>query len=1001
MDGSFVDQILARLGGGSDRVHRFVSAPAYAAGANRVAPDGPSPGAASGSPSPADDRPRSRLPQRRKSFVNATYERLAGGDDAELPAAPAPSQASAQVTPQSSAETASPAEDPSKEARPRDLVGRPPRSPDRVERVYSSDRVLSRAWTSGSESIAEAPDEDDDDDGDAPPSPSPAPAQLVHRSSMRQPANLRIDTAVAAAGPQPERALPRASVSASFSRKQSLPCMEPISIPEGQPIAIQPHGARSESRRRSMSYSAAQAAQPSSPAEARPPSPDRRFGLPSFREFFRGRARSRSRNSSLNFSEADGIGAVRAEFCSSPEPHDGDPVVPEAVQCREQGSVSRTGSSKDLGILPPRPFFSLSRRRSLSSGDVLASRPNGREPSASPGALTDRSSSPSSPGPRHRRTVSVETRDDVPPAANPPQTPRSRRSSQHQRVEVSAIYQVSSKPSLVSTPSGDEHTEGKINQYHILREIGSGAFGRVVLVRDQDTGIYYACKIVSKSRLRKKFRWPEGTPRRSPGRGPGGAAEEARDPMDPIKREIAILKKVSDHPCINQLVEVMDDAREDNLYMVFELCEYGQVMRLNFGGEPVRPFSEELARKYFRDIVLGLEYLHHKKIIHRDLKPENLLRTAEDTVQIADFGISHMFGDDEEDAKLQDKNASPVFMPPEAFSSDTSHISGKALDVWSLGVTLYCFVHGHPPFEDASIISLSEKIEREPAPVRETLSEDLRGLLDAMLAKEPSERIRLPEIRGHPWTTDRGRLPMMSSEDNCRRWEDVTEDEVNGAVKPATSFLARIIDRIRIRRPTSGSLGRNKSPGPPRASTDPVTDAERSGLRQRGSLSPTKRRRSKSESRPREAFIPIPGPFARRADEAPQAEPIAEREEPSTETLAAVATPSDIATAVDTPDESALTLKVFPPSSDRLVSPAPISAGRPHSAAGALGVKIGAPAELRADEGPGSQSTIAERRDGSSSPALGLEGLAPDGRVRPAPAGKAGAGVRLRRVGTC
>jgi len=165
------------------------------------------------------------------------------------------------------------------------------------------------------------------------------------------------------------------------------------------------------------------------------------------------------------------------------------------------------------------------------------------------------------------------------------------------------------------------------------------------------------------------------------------------------------------------------------------------------------------------------------------LDSENLLRTMSDTVHIADFGISHMFGDDEHDDKLQDKNASPAFSPPEAFRSDTSHISGRAVDIWSLGVTLYCFVHGHPPFEDVSILALSEKIEKDPALISDQLSEELRDLLDRMLAKMPEERIKLADVKEHPWVTEDGRKPMISTEENCMMWEEPTEEEVNGAVK--------------------------------------------------------------------------------------------------------------------------------------------------------------------------------------------------------------------------
>jgi [calcium/calmodulin-dependent protein kinase] kinase len=72
--------------------------------------------------------------------------------------------------------------------------------------------------------------------------------------------------------------------------------------------------------------------------------------------------------------------------------------------------------------------------------------------------------------------------------------------------------------------------------------------------------------------------------------------------------------------------------------------------------------------------------VHYKKIIHRDLKPENLLLTASRVVQIADFGISHMFADGEEEV-FDDKNASPAFSPPEACQSKclSSRLKGDPL----------------------------------------------------------------------------------------------------------------------------------------------------------------------------------------------------------------------------------------------------------------------------------------------------------------------------------
>lgn len=125
-------------------------------------------------------------------------------------------------------------------------------------------------------------------------------------------------------------------------------------------------------------------------------------------------------------------------------------------------------------------------------------------------------------------------------------------------VETSTIYVKNERQKTLYSPTGlPEATTGKVNQYHILNEIGSGSFGRVHLCRHGKTGQYYACKVISKSRLQKKLRWMSLMPN----------ADGKFDITDKIKREIAVLKKLSRHPNINFMVEVLDDAKEDNIYM--------------------------------------------------------------------------------------------------------------------------------------------------------------------------------------------------------------------------------------------------------------------------------------------------------------------------------------------------------------------------------------------------------------------------------------------------
>lgn len=159
---------------------------------------------------------------------------------------------------------------------------------------------------------------------------------------------------------------------------------------------------------------------------------------------------------------------------------------------------------------------------------------------------------------RGKRSKSVEVNHEKPIARIPAPVVKIK--------ETRVIY---TKNDGYSTNDG-ELQGGKVNQYFIIKDIGSGAYGKVVLCQNELTRRYYACKVISKSQIRKKLRWnnhhrpvvvrkPDGEEKE----GGGGMVDE--DGCD-IRREIAILKKIS-HPNINAMVEVLDDVKEDNLYM--------------------------------------------------------------------------------------------------------------------------------------------------------------------------------------------------------------------------------------------------------------------------------------------------------------------------------------------------------------------------------------------------------------------------------------------------
>jgi [calcium/calmodulin-dependent protein kinase] kinase len=237
---------------------------------------------------------------------------------------------------------------------------------------------------------------------------------------------------------------------------------------------------------------------------------------------------------------------------------------------------------------------------------------------------------------------------------------------------------------------------------------------------------------------------------------------EENNSLDLIREEIAVMKKLN-HPNLVSLIEVLDDPEEDSLYMVMELCKKGVVMQVGLD-ERADPYSEEQCRCWFRDMILGIEYrmflamwalctptltssaVHAQGIIHRDIKPDNCLVTGDDVLKIVDFGVSEMF-DKQDEMKTAKSAGSPAFMPPELCVPKHGHVSGRAADIWSMGVTLYCLLFGRIPFEKHGMLELYQAIREDTLEVDGPCSDDLRDLLFRLLEKDPDKRINMEQLR--------------------------------------------------------------------------------------------------------------------------------------------------------------------------------------------------------------------------------------------------------------
>uniref|UniRef100_A0AAY5EBK0 Calcium/calmodulin-dependent protein kinase kinase 1, alpha a n=1 Tax=Electrophorus electricus TaxID=8005 RepID=A0AAY5EBK0_ELEEL len=326
----------------------------------------------------------------------------------------------------------------------------------------------------------------------------------------------------------------------------------------------------------------------------------------------------------------------------------------------------------------------------------------------------------------------------------------------------------------------------QLNQYKLKSEIGKGSYGVVKLAYNEDDDKYYVSS--------------EKAPLASGGFYRLAPAPSSSGPVLPFNsKELCVFKPLvitRFFKCWASLELSMAD-----VHLSPDLSEtYSPVMEVPTDN----PFAEEQARSYFRDVILGIEYLHYQKIVHRDIKPSNLLLGDDGHVKIADFGVSNQF--EGNDALLSSTAGTPAFMAPETLSDNRKSFSGKALDVWAMGVTLYCFVFGKCPFIDEYILALHNKIRSKPVefPEPPTISEALGNLLQRMLDKNPDTRITIPEIKLDPWVTKDGADPLPLEEEHCTVVE-VTEEEIQNSVKFVPSLSAVILVKAMLRKRSFGN----------------------------------------------------------------------------------------------------------------------------------------------------------------------------------------------------
>ncbi|KMY99877.1 cAMP-dependent protein kinase catalytic subunit 3 isoform X1 [Drosophila simulans] len=257
-----------------------------------------------------------------------------------------------------------------------------------------------------------------------------------------------------------------------------------------------------------------------------------------------------------------------------------------------------------------------------------------------------------------------------------------------------------------------------LDDYQIIKTVGTGTFGRVCLCRDRISEKYCAMKILAMTEVIRLKQ------------------------IEHVKNERNILREIR-HPFVISLEWSTKD--DSNLYMIFDYVCGGELFTyLRNAGK----FTSQTSNFYAAEIVSALEYLHSLQIVYRDLKPENLLINRDGHLKITDFGFAK---------KLRDRTwtlcGTPEYIAPEIIQSKGHN---KAVDWWALGVLIYEMLVGYPPFYDEQPFGIYEKILSGKIEWERHMDPIAKDLIKKLLVNDRTKRLGnmkngADDVKRHRW----------------------------------------------------------------------------------------------------------------------------------------------------------------------------------------------------------------------------------------------------------